>query len=199
MSCNINYITFCTVNILYTSKLLLYYFYYCAGPLVPSWCDVMYTNSSTPPCTRTLYGYTAYKKTNSEWWSLPFYSRDKGYKLQLRVNANGVLSGKETHLSLFVSLLKGEYDDQLQWPFNANITVQLLNWSGNNGHKENTIPHHTASLKYRTRVIEGDTAPGGKGNPKFISHSVLEFVTSDIQFITEDKICFMIIEVDIFD
>ena len=119
----------------------------------------MYTNSSTPPCTRTLYNYTAYKKTNSQWWSLPFYSRDKGYKLHAEGYANGVGSGKGTHLSLYVYLLKGEYDDQLQWPFNANITVQLLNWSGNNSHKEKTIPHHTAPLENRTRVTEGDRAP----------------------------------------
>ena len=85
----------------------------------------MYTNSSTPPCTRTLYNYTAYKKTNSEWNSLPFYSRDKGYKLELKVVANGDGSGKGTHLSFYVYLLKGEYDDQLQWPFNANITVPV--------------------------------------------------------------------------
>ena len=105
-------------------------------PPVPSWCDVMYTNSSTPPCTKTLTRYSEYKKTSSRWYSPPFYSRDKGYKLQLKVDANGDGSGKGTHLSLGVSLLMGEYDDQLHWPFNANITVQLLNWSGDNSHEE---------------------------------------------------------------
>ena len=117
----------------------------------------------------------------------------------LMVNANGGGSGKGTHLSLFVHLLKGEYDDQLQWPFNANITVQLLNWSGDNGHEENTIPYHEAPLEYRTRVTEGDRAPGGFGYHQFISHSVLESVTSDVQFITDNKICFKIIEVNIID
>ena len=88
-----------------------YYCYYYTGPPVPSWCDVMYTNSSIPPCTciRTLYSYTTYKKTNREWRSPPFYSRDKGYKLELRVDAND--GGSQ--LSLFLFLLKGEYDDHL--------------------------------------------------------------------------------------
>ena len=117
----------------------------------------------------------------------------------LRVVVNGVGSGKGTHLSLYVYLLKGEYDDQLQWPFNANITVQLLNWSGNNSHKETTIPHHTAPLEYRTRVTEGDRVPCGWGYFQFISHSVLESVTSDVQFITDNKICFKIMEVNIID
>ena len=116
----------------------------------------MYTNSSTPPCTRTLTRYSEYKKTNSRWYSLPFYSRDiKGYKLKLRVDANGDGSGEGTHLSLCVFMLKGEYDDQLQWPLNANITVQVLNWSGDNSHEEKTIDHHTPPLEYRTRVTEG--------------------------------------------
>ena len=117
----------------------------------------------------------------------------------LRVDANGDGSGKGTHLSLFVSLLKGEYDDQLQWPFNANITVQLLNWSGDNSHKEDTIPHHKVPLEARTRVTEGDRAPNAFGSTKFISHSVLESVTSGVQFITDNKICFMITEVKIID
>ena len=117
----------------------------------------------------------------------------------LRVGANGDGSGIGTHLSLCVHLLKGEYDDQLQWPFNANITVQLLNWSGDNGHEEDTIPHHTAPLENRTRVTEGDRAPNAFGPIKFISHSVLESVTSDVQFITDNKICFKIIKISIID
>ena len=119
----------------------------------------------------------------------------------LKVYANGDGPGKGTHLSLGMFLLKGEYDDQLQWPFNANITVQLLNWSGDNGHKKDTIPYHKAPLEYRTRVTEGDTcsALGSFGSTKFISHSVLESVTSDVQFITDNKICFKIIEISIID
>ena len=117
----------------------------------------------------------------------------------LKVVANGDGSSKGTHISLYVYLLKGEYDDQLQWPFNANITVQLLNWSGDNSHEEDTIDHHEAPLEYRTRVTEGDSAPGGIGYDQFISHSVLESVTSDVQFITDNKICFMIMEVNIID
>ena len=94
----------------------------------------------------------------------------------LKVDANGYSSGRGTHLSLFVYSLKGEYNDQLQWPFNANITFQLLNWSGDNSHEEKTISHQTPPLEYRTRVTEGDTAPGRMGYPQFISHSVLESV-----------------------
>ena len=157
----------------------------------------MCTNSSTPPCTRTLTRYSEYKRTNSKWYSLAFYSSANGYKLQLCVYANGCGPGKGTHLSLFVYLLKGEHDDQLQWPINANITVQLLNWSKDNSHKERTIPYNIAPLEYRTRVTVRDRAPGGQGYKQFISHSVLESVSSDTRYINDDSVCFRIINVEI--
>ena len=117
----------------------------------------------------------------------------------LWVFANGFGPSEGRHLSLYVVLLKGEYDDELQWPLNANITVQLLNWSEDNSHERKTIDHHKAPLEYRTRVTEGDRAPDGRGYHQFISHSVLESVTSDAQYITDNKICFMMMEVNIID
>ena len=85
----------------------------------------------------------------------------------------------------------------MQWPFNANITVQLLNWSEDHSHEEETIPHHKAILKYRTRVTEGDRAPGGTGYEQFISHSVLESVSSNTRYINDDCVCFRIVNVEI--
>ena len=64
------------------------------------------------------------------------------------------------------------------WPFNAKITVQLLNWLGDNNHKEKTIPHYMAPFEYSNRVTEGNRALGGVGYDQFIPHSVLETVTS---------------------
>ena len=158
----------------------------------------MYSDSATPPCTRTLYNYTAYKKTDSAWYSQPFYSSHKGYKLQLRANANGYGSGKGTHLSLFVCLMKGEYDDELSWPFSGSIRVQLMNWSSDSHHEEKTIPHHRAPLECQVRVVDGIRAPGGLGYGQFISHTkVVDCSNDSIQFINEDKVCFQIFSVDL--
>ena len=49
------------------------------------------------------------------------------------------------------------------------------------------------------RVLNEDRANGGWGYDQFISHSVLESVTSDVQIITDNKNCFNIIEVSIID
>ena len=144
-----------------------------------------------------MYNYTSYKKTNSVWYSQPFYSSDKGYKLQLVVYANGYGSGKGTHLSVCVNLMKGEYDDTLSWPFNGTITVQLLNWSSDNHHVEETIRHYTLPLEYRERVIAGTRALGGLCY-QFISLTALQDCTNNtIELINDNRICFRIIKVDI--
>ena len=94
-------------------------------------------------------------------------------------------------LSIYVHLLKGEYDNQLQWPLNVTITIKLLNWCCDSSHREKTIAYNTAPLEYRSRVTNVDKAPGW-GCESFISHSVLETTHSNIEFISNDNICFKI-------
>ena len=36
-------------------------------------------------------------------------------------------SGKGTHLSFFLTVMKGEYDALLQWPFKQTVTL-MLGW-----------------------------------------------------------------------
>ena len=123
------------------------------------------------------------------WDSTPFYTSVRGYKLQLTVYPNG---DGGTHLSFCVGLLKGEYDHKLQWPFNASITIQLLNWSSDAKHLQCTIDHYTAPVKHRTRVKErSDVGWGGD----YVSHSLL----NNNNYINEDKLCFKIVCVDIIN
>ena len=42
----------------------------------------------------------------------------------IKIAANGFGSGKGTHLSLFVGITRGEYDDKVQWPFQEKLTIQ---------------------------------------------------------------------------
>ena len=98
------------------------YYFTTGGSTVPHWCDA---NSSTLPCIRrfrTLDNFSVYKRTNATWWSQPFYTSVNGYKLQLRVDANGEGSGTGSILSLFVFLMN---DDKLSFQFNAKIIVQI--------------------------------------------------------------------------
>ena len=84
-----------------------------------------------------LDGFEKHKKSNDEWFSPPFYTHLGGYRICLRVHANGVGTGKGTHVSVYVFLMRGEYDDLLKWPFRGDVTIQL---------KKNDPPHHQMIL-----------------------------------------------------
>ena len=61
--------------------------------------------------------FSRHKSASDTWYSLPFYSHIGGYKMCFRVDANGVVDGAGTHVSVFVYLMRGEYDYDLLWPF----------------------------------------------------------------------------------
>ena len=57
----------------------------------------------------------------------------------IRVDTSGSASGKGTHLSVFGYLMQGDFDDDLQWPFQSTITIQLLNQLEDSNHHTHTI------------------------------------------------------------
>ncbi|XP_077969741.1 TNF receptor-associated factor 4-like isoform X1 [Styela clava] len=58
--------------------------------------------------------------------SPPFYTGKYGYKLALTLMPNGDGKAKGNCLSLYVCLVKGEYDALASWPFNMTITFTLV-------------------------------------------------------------------------
>ena len=60
-------------------------------------------------------------------YSPPFYTSTHGYRLCLRVYLYRDGSGKGTHLSLFIVLMKSEYHDILSWPFRHHVMQSLIN------------------------------------------------------------------------
>ena len=155
---------------------------------MPSWCEEINRKSATPPCTRTLYSYSAYKTANRGWTSLPFYSGDKGYKLMLAVWPSG---------SVGFYLKKGEHDDSLKWHLTADITIQLLNWREDNNHLEWTFYHDPSLIDGCKRVTEGDTAPIRLGYRwQLINESVLE-IRSTAEYLKNNNLCFKIVSVNV--
>ena len=67
------------------------------------------------------------------WYSGSFYTHSNGYKMQLKVIPNGdrhVVG----HMSVCLFVMKGPYDEQLEWPVKGNYEVKLLNQNSNNMH-----------------------------------------------------------------
>ena len=65
------------------------------------------------------------------FYSPPFFTDQYAYKMCARVYMNGDGFGKNTHISLFFVVMKGDYDALLPWPFQKKITMMLLDQ--NNG------------------------------------------------------------------
>ena len=80
------------------------------------------------------------KKGANEIWPSPgFYTHSNGFRVCLKICPNGNDGGAGTHLSVFISLMSGENDDNLVWPLRATFTVTLLNQIRDKNHKSAVI------------------------------------------------------------
>lgn len=66
------------------------------------------------------------KQLNGQVTSPVFFTSQGGYKLCARIYFNGHEEFQGTHISFYIIILKGEFDNILTWPFNQEIKVQLL-------------------------------------------------------------------------
>ena len=89
-----------------------------------------------PKIEFTMTDFEEYRRDNDHWHSPHFYTHPNGYKMCLRVDPNGYVygPGKGTHLSVYVFLMQGEFDDQLKWPFQGEIIIQLVNQKEDKDH-----------------------------------------------------------------
>ena len=74
-----------------------------------------------------LNHYTKKKENNEVFISDPFYTQHKGYKLCVKVYANGTGSGTGSHISASLCVLPGLYDKNLKWPLQGRIQLCILN------------------------------------------------------------------------
>ena len=73
-----------------------------------------------------FHQYSQHKGTgwNKHFYSDQFYSHQHGYKFKLSI----VYYSRD--IGAFLYLLTGEYDDQLPWPVNVTVLLELLNQAG---------------------------------------------------------------------
>lgn len=88
--------------------------------------------------------------------------------MYLKVYAKGYGGAKGTHVSVFMYMMRGEFDNELKWPFSGSVTVQLLNHRKNGYHKQYDFLFTDAVSA--NRVLEKDRAETGMVIEKFISH-----------------------------
>ena len=80
------------------------------------------------------------KEANKVWYSSPFYTHNRGYKFRLKVYPNGDGTASGSHITVGAALIRGECDNELEWPFEGDIRVELLNWRADKNHHSDTFP-----------------------------------------------------------
>ena len=78
-------------------------------------------------------------------YSAPFQTSHHGYKLCLRLYMNGDGSGKGTHLSFFITLMRGERDALLSWPFRQAVALVLVDQNKQRDIVQSFRPEPTSS------------------------------------------------------
>ena len=115
-------------------------------------------------------------------FSLPFYTSRYGYKLCLRLYILGDGIGKGTHMSLFFVVMRGEFDNILQWPFTYKVTFRLLNQNGGKDIVDGFLPDPMSS-SFKKPKTDMNVA---SGCPRFVTHIDLHgggFIVDDTIFI----------------
>uniref|UniRef100_H2YUF4 TNF receptor-associated factor n=1 Tax=Ciona savignyi TaxID=51511 RepID=H2YUF4_CIOSA len=121
----------------------------------------------------------AQKEKAIEMRSPPFYTHRYGYKLQLSAFLNGNGSGLNSHMSLYIRVLPGEYDSLLEWPFSHDITFNILDQGDPLSSKRSHIsvrftPDPTWKNFQQPTTDPNDDSTLGFGYPKFVSHKELK-------------------------
>ena len=152
------------------------------------------TYTGTLPFEFTMTEFEKHKKAGDEWYSPPFYTHTHGYRMCIRVDANGWKEGMKTHLSAYSYLMQGDFDNDLPWPFQGVITVQLLNQLEDSKHCVHNFNFNETTLSSTiSRVMSGKRAVKGCGNAKFIPHPLLGLNTNgNCQFLKDNQLKFRV-------
>ena len=118
--------------------------------------------------------------------SAPAFTQRYGYKFCARLYLNGDGLGKGTHISLFLVIMKSEYDSRLEWPFNRSVKFKLFNQEKRGPDLVEIFSPDQQSTSFRRPVKHMNVA---SGCPKFIRIS--SFINDG--FLKDDCVFFEIV------
>ena len=119
----------------------------------------------------------------------PFYTDSYGYKLKVLLNPNGCWpSGWDTHMSVSIIVMKGEYDAILPWPFRNKVTITLIDQE-EDPIKRQDVVYCVVPMKERNFARPQKEENTGYGYPEFVSHEELRsrrYLVEDSLFLQVD-------------
>jgi hypothetical protein len=136
--------------------------------------------------------YDAQSERQTSIYSPSFYTSETGYKLCIRLYLNGDGTARGTHMSIFLVVLRGEYDALLQWPFSYRVSFCLFDQrsiieSGETKHIIESFRPDTKSISFQRPSLAMNIA---SGIPKFFpladfnqSSEINRYIIDDTMFI----------------
>ena len=153
-----------------------------------------------PMACLSEFTFTDFEKHKNEeyvWYSPPFYTRPKGYRMCVKVFANGHGDGKGTHVSAFIYLMRGDSDNSLPWPCREPIAIQLLNQMQDRNHCTYTVTFSEPTCM--NQVKYGERAESGRGTAKLISTDRLHLdIIGKCQYLKEDQLKFRVYRAEVY-
>lgn len=139
----------------------------------------------------------------NEYWRGPeFYSHIGGYKMSLVVNPNS-RTDRSGYMGVYLQMLRGEYDEELKWPFYGTVKVQMLNRLSNEGHFEKVLLDASSykSENFHISMVDrvvGNEATSVWGDKNFIAVKSLDYnEMTNTQYLKENTIFFQILLVSL--
>ena len=136
-----------------------------------------YSGPSTLPVTFMVPNFTE-KIKSKKIFSYPFFAFNKGYLMFVSIYAAGADDGEGDHVSIYLYLVKGPFDDNLEqsghWPLRGTFTIELINQFNNSDHYSRMIQfHQLLHGRHAERDLTEFIAIRRFGLSQFISHKTL--------------------------
>ena len=153
--------------------------------------DLPSRDCSTMPVVVMMNDFRKRKMEDERWYSPVLVTHKDGYRIRLRLDVNGWSGGDS--IAMVVSLVRGENDEQLAWPFEGVISVQVLNQLKDCAHSK-TKKFVFYGGGYECQQVTEDTQPEfGCWCDRFISHKSLKYnSTKQCQYLKNDCIFFLV-------
>lgn len=150
-------------------------------------------NYQAPCLSFSVKDFTPKKEWNEEFFSPPFLTHPRGYRMTICVDPNGDGEEYGTHVSVWAYLMRGEYDDQLDFPFKGTITFELLNQLENSNHHSRSYTYKDTDYGVMDRVTDRERAERAHGVFDFITHTDLYYdIGNNCQYLKDDSLVFRI-------
>ena len=154
------------------------------------------TFTGTLPFNFVMNDFEQHKRASDCWYSPSFYTHTHGYRMCIKICSNGCRSGSKTHVTVYGCLMRGDFDDDLRWPFQGAITIQLLNQLEDRNHHTYTINFaRTADPARVSRIMTGERAENGVGVLTFIAHTQLGLSAhQNCQYLANNQLKFAVLK-----